>query len=192
MTIVVDCNVVVSAARIGGVCRNLIDRVVRRHKIVLSEPILTEYETVAERPRHALYRAVLRANIAEIERLAVFVEPGSVVFGLRVCINPLEDRPLDFGAPRVAALVVLTEPGNRPKLNTKLVAEALGLTTAESQVAVVLSEGMTARDIAMTTNRQASTIYSLIKRAYRKLGISRQADPVRLILSLADASAYRG
>ena len=42
-----------------------------------------EYETVAERPKHALYRAALRANIGEIERLAVFVEPGAVVFGLR-------------------------------------------------------------------------------------------------------------
>ena len=110
---------------------------------------------------------------------------------LVVCINPLADRPLDFGAPRVAALVVLAEPGNRPRLNAKLVAEALGLTAAETQVAVLLSEGMTARDIAMTTNRQ-STIYTLIKRAYRRLGISRQADLVRLILSLADASAYRG
>ena len=111
---------------------------------------------------------------------------------LVVCINPVENQSLDFGAPRVAALVVLAEPGNRPRLNAKLVAETLGLTAAESQVAVMLSEGMTARDIAMTTNRQASTIYTLIKRAYRRLGISRQAELVRLILSLADASAYRG
>ena len=70
--------------------------------------------------------------------------------------------------------------------------ELLGLTTAESQVAVLLSEGTTARDIATATNRQASTIYTLIKRAYRKLGISRQAELVRLVLSLADVSAFRG
>ena len=111
---------------------------------------------------------------------------------LVLCITPLEGGPLDFGAPRVAALVVLTEPGSRPRLDTKWVAELLGLTTAESQVAVLLSEGMTARDIATTTNRQASTIYTLIKRAYRKLGISRQAELVRLVLSLADVSAFRG
>ena len=83
MRVVVDCNVVVSAARINGVCREVIDRVVRRHEIVLSEPILAEYETVADRPRHARHRAALRANIGELERLAVFVEPASVVFGLR-------------------------------------------------------------------------------------------------------------
>ena len=111
---------------------------------------------------------------------------------LVLCITPLEGRPLDFGGPRVAALVVLAEPGSRQRLDAKWVAELLGLTTAESQVAVLLSEGMTARDIATATNRQASTIYTLIKRAYRKLGISRQAELVRLVLSLADASAFRG
>ena len=110
---------------------------------------------------------------------------------LVLCINPLEGRPLDFGAPRVAALVVLTEPGSRPRIDVKLVAKVLCLTKAESQVAVMLSEGMTARDIAMDTGRQTSTIYTLIKRAYRKLGISRQAELVRLILSLADVSAFR-
>jgi len=112
MRIVVDCNVVVSAARIDGVCRNVIDRVVRQHEIVLSEPILTEYETVAERRRHALYRAVLRAIIAEIERLAVFVEPGSVVFGLR---DPDDEIYLATAAAGGAALITgnsrdFTEP----------------------------------------------------------------------------------
>ena len=83
MRVVVDCNVVVSAARTYGACRAVIDRVVRQHEIVLSEPVLREYEIVAERPKHALYRAALRANIAELERLAIFVEPATLVFRLR-------------------------------------------------------------------------------------------------------------
>ena len=69
--------------RNDGVCREVIGEVVRHHQIILSEPILTEYETVAERPRHTHYRVVLRAIIAELERLAVFVEPRAVAFGLR-------------------------------------------------------------------------------------------------------------
>lgn len=102
MRVVVDCNVVVSAAHIDGVCRNVIDNVVRQHEIVPSEPILAEYETVAERPRHALYRVALRANIAEIERLAVFVEPASVVFGLR---DPDDEIYLATAAAGGAALI---------------------------------------------------------------------------------------
>ena len=42
MRVVIDCNVLVSAARIDGVCRAVIDTVVRHHEIVLSEPILAD------------------------------------------------------------------------------------------------------------------------------------------------------
>lgn len=110
---------------------------------------------------------------------------------LMLTIHPVAGPPLDFGARRVAALVLLREPGGRPRLDAKLVADVLGLTAAESQVAVMLSEGLTTPDIAATMGRQASTVNTLIQRAYRKLGISRQAELVRLVLSLADASPFR-
>lgn len=83
MRVVLDCNVVVSAARIDGACREVIDRAVRQHQIVLSEPILHEYVAVAGRPRHAPYRETMEFVIEEIERLAFFAVPANVVFGLR-------------------------------------------------------------------------------------------------------------
>ena len=83
MRVVLDCNVIVSAARIDGTCRTVVDRVVRSHDIVLSQPVLEEYVAVAERPRQAAYRDTLRALIGEIERLALIVEPADIVFGLR-------------------------------------------------------------------------------------------------------------
>ena len=83
MRVVIDCNVLVSAARIDGVCRAVIDTAVRQHESVLSNPILAEYEAVAGRPKQAPYRDTLRANIGEIERLVIFVEPADIAFGLR-------------------------------------------------------------------------------------------------------------
>ena len=83
MRVVLDCNVIVSAARIDGTCRTVVDRVVRSHDIVLSQPVLEEYEAVAARPKQAAYRNALRAVIAEIERLALIVEPAQIAFGLR-------------------------------------------------------------------------------------------------------------
>ena len=83
MRVVLDCNVLVSAARMNGTCREVVDRVVRRHEVVLSEPILSEYEAVAERRSQAPYRDAMIVVIGEIERLAVRVEPADVVFGLR-------------------------------------------------------------------------------------------------------------
>ena len=83
MIVVLDCNVVVSAARVNGTCREVIDRAVRGHEIVLSGPILSEYQAIAGRPSQAPYRETMEFVIREIERLAIVVEPANVVFGLR-------------------------------------------------------------------------------------------------------------
>ena len=83
MRVVLDCNVLVSAARVDGTCREVISRVVRGHEIVLSRPILSEYKAIAERPSQRLHRETLTFVISEIERLAAIVEPANVVFGIR-------------------------------------------------------------------------------------------------------------
>ena len=83
MRVVLDCNVVVSAARVDGTCREVIDRAVRGHEIVLSVPILSEYRTIAMRPSQAPYRETMEFVIREIEQLAIIVEPTNIVFGLR-------------------------------------------------------------------------------------------------------------
>ena len=121
MRVVLDCNVLVSAARVDGACRALLDRVVRRHDIVLSRPILAEYSAVAERPGQAPYRDVLRAVIAELEHIAVIVEPMDAVYGLRdpddeVYLATAETggavlitgNTRDFTEPRYGAVEVLT------------------------------------------------------------------------------------
>ena len=110
---------------------------------------------------------------------------------LMLYINPVESPALDFGARRVAALVLLREPRGRPRVDAKLVAALLGLTAAESHVVVMLFDGMAAADIAMATGRQVSTVNTLIQRTYRKLGIARQAELTQLVLSLSDMPTFR-
>ena len=67
-----------------------------------------------------------------------------------------------------------------------LVASALGLTRAESQVAVWLAEGRSVREMAEATGHTRDAVYWHLKQIYQKLPVSRQADLVRLVLSLAD------
>ena len=110
---------------------------------------------------------------------------------LMVAVNPVAAPPFDFGARRVAALVLLKEAGGRLRLDAGLVADLLGLSAAESQVAVMLSEGLTPPEIATATGRQTATVNTLMQRAYRKLGVSRQVDLVRLTLMMADAPALQ-
>ena len=67
-----------------------------------------------------------------------------------------------------------------------MVATVLGLTRAESQVAVALAQGRSVHDIAGSTGRQVSSIYWHLKRSYRKLGITRQAELVDLVQALTE------
>lgn len=81
--VVLDCNVLVSAARVEGVCREVVAEAISHHQIFLSHPIAAEYEKVARRPMHARYRDELRTIIEEIERIATMVEPAAAVFQIK-------------------------------------------------------------------------------------------------------------
>ena len=100
-------------------------------------------------------------------------------------LSPVADRQLDIRARRVAALALVVEPASRTRIDRGLVAEVLGLTPTESEVAVLLAEGNTVRDIARATGRSESTVRWHIKHIFNKHGINRQLELVQLVLSLA-------
>jgi putative PIN family toxin of toxin-antitoxin system len=78
MRVVLDCNVLISAARTDGVCRTVIVEAVRHHEVVLSIPILKEYRAVAIRSKHAPAHQTALAVIAELESIALLVEPAEL------------------------------------------------------------------------------------------------------------------
>ena len=98
---------------------------------------------------------------------------------------PAPVRQMDVGARGVAAQVLLVEPGQVPRIDPALVAAALGLTPVESQIAALLAEGKTVREIAGETGRTTGSVYWYLNQTYHKQGIARQADLVRLVLSVA-------
>ena len=109
--------------------------------------------------------------------------------GLRpflVHVTPVGGPQQDLVFQRVAALVLIVEPGHPPRLNPTLVAAVLGLTPAESQVAVALAQGQSVREIAAATGRKASSVYWHLRRIYTKHHIAGQVELVRLVLSLAE------
>ena len=79
-------------------------------------------------------------------------------------------------------MVVL--PLSQPQVDADMIAEALHLTRAESEVAVGLTQGRSVRDMAAATSRREDSIRYHLKRIYRKRGLAGQADLVRLVLSL--------
>ncbi|MDE0149228.1 MAG: helix-turn-helix transcriptional regulator [Rhodospirillaceae bacterium] len=108
--------------------------------------------------------------------------------GLTVHINPVGDGEIDFRPWRVAALVLVID--REPKgIDPDFVGAVLGLTPAESCVAVLLAEGKTVRDIAAATGRSEKTVRWHVQQIFEKRGISRQTDLVRQVLSLDGTSA---
>ena len=76
-------------------------------------------------------------------------------------------------------------------MDPKLVASALSLTKTEGQVAVALAMGRTVSEIAERKGRKESTVRFHVRQTYAKLGLSRQADLIRLVLSLGDETGDR-
>ena len=103
-----------------------------------------------------------------------------------VHVRPLGVPQPDYGARHVAALVLIVEPGRRHRVDPALVARTLELTPAQTQVAVWLAEGKSVRDMAAATGHTEGTIYWHLNQIYQKQSISRQADLVQLVLSLAE------
>ena len=105
---------------------------------------------------------------------------------LVVHVKPVPAPQPSYGARYVAALALIYEPGFTQRIEPALVAATLGLTSGESQVAVWLAEGKSVEEMARATGHTRGAIYWHLKQIYQKLHISRQAELVRLVLSIAE------
>ena len=102
---------------------------------------------------------------------------------LVVHVSPVTVRQMDFGARRVAAMVLVVDPAARPRVGARRLAAAFGLTPAESRVAARLAEGRSVREIAALEGYQEGYVRWLLKQIYRKHGLSGQVALVRLVLA---------
>ena len=103
-----------------------------------------------------------------------------------VHVMPASGYPLGYAWWRVAAIVLFIEPGSPLQVDSGLVAAALGLTPSEGRVAALLAAGHTVRNIALMTGTKESSVRSHVKRIYSKRDITRQADLIRLVLSITE------
>lgn len=108
---------------------------------------------------------------------------------LEVC--PVRTESTERRARDVAALVLLVDPAARPRIDPAFAARVLGLSPAESRVAVDLAAGQTVAGIALELGCADSTVRTHVKRTYRKLGVRKQTELVRRILSLRALTGTR-
>ena len=183
-------------SRIGVICLDRSGRIMEAND--RARAILQQGDGLSD--RGGVLAARVPADHACLERLVAAALPTSsapAVSGsmrLRrasalppfvVHVKPVGVRKMDFGARRVAALVLLVELGLVSHIDPALVAATLGLTPVESEIAAWLAEGRTVREIAGARGNTTGSVYWYLNQIYRKQGIARQADLVRLVLSVS-------
>ena len=99
-------------------------------------------------------------------------------------VSPVEKPETDFRPQRVAAFVLIVDPRRKARVDPELVAGLLGLTSTESEVAVMLAEGLTVREIAKASGRGMNTVRWHVWNICGKLGVTRQLEVARMVLSL--------
>ena len=106
-------------------------------------------------------------------------------------VSPVGAGRPDLRAIRVGAIVLIVRPETRTIADPELVAGALGLTPAETRVAMMLAEGSTLGDIAAATGRSKGTVRWHLKQIFEKNRISRQVELVQLVRSLSVVAGRR-
>ena len=78
-------------------------------------------------------------------------------------VRPVADREADHRPRDVAVLVLIVDPVARVRIDPGLVQATLGLTPTEAEIAVLIAEGRTSRQVATATGRGYSTVRSHLK-----------------------------
>lgn len=102
---------------------------------------------------------------------------------LLVEVNALPMRPWSLGfAP--AAIVTLRSPVRADQIDGSVLADALGLTQAEGDVAAMVALGQNRQMIAAARNTSVQTVTTQLRSIFQKCGVRREAELVSLALQV--------
>ena len=88
---------------------------------------------------------------------------------------------LNYEGAKVA--VFLSDPNLQQPISIDALASVYGLTPSEAQVSISLANGHSIEEIATTSNHSSHTIRSQLKSVFRKTGVSRQSELIKLLLT---------
>jgi DNA-binding CsgD family transcriptional regulator len=100
-----------------------------------------------------------------------------------VLVTPLSVQKNMFAFQHPAAAVFVTDPEKEQDVPAARLQDLHGLTPAEARVAAAVVSGKTVKDIARAQDISLNTVRSQLKSVFDKLGVHRQSDLVRCLLS---------
>ncbi len=101
-----------------------------------------------------------------------------------VLVAPVSERAALLSLSGPAAVVLLTDPDHAPETPARLLRRVYGLTRKEAQLALALAGGASLADAAERLRIAEGTARRHLAAIFARTGIHRQAELVRLILSL--------
>ena len=101
---------------------------------------------------------------------------------LHIC--PVPTPSVQARGAGIGAIGLLLNVPRRTRIQPARLASILGLTAAESDLAVALARGQTIREIAVDTRRSETTLRWHLKHIFAKHGLARQIDLVQLVNAL--------
>jgi DNA-binding CsgD family transcriptional regulator len=151
--------------------------------LTLQEGILT--------PARAFEQAKLSQALAEIARHPSAGGHSFIIgrparrLGYAILIMPLStEQGVIVGAGLPTAMILVTDFDLRPQIGTGMLNELFGFTEAQARLATALAQGKTLRQIAAETGQALPTLRAHLSAMFEKTGVKRQADIIRLVLSV--------
>ena len=97
---------------------------------------------------------------------------------------------LDYEGAKVA--LFMSDPDLQQPISVDSLVSVYNLTPSEAQVAIRLANGHSIDEIANSSNHSSHTIRSQLKAVFRKTGVSRQSELIKLLLTGPFAQRRRG
>ena len=119
------------------------------------------------------------------QSVAIGITHPDVEAPLPLLITPMHANlitsDLDYDGAKVA--VFLSDPNMQQPISIENLVSVYNVTPSEAQVAISLANGHSIDEIAEISCHSAHTIRSQLKSVFRKTGVSRQSDLIKLLLT---------
>ena len=119
------------------------------------------------------------------QSVAIGITHPDVEAPLPILVTPMHAHlittDLDYDGAKVA--VFLSDPNMQQPISIDNLVSVYSLTPSEAQVAISLANGHSIDDIAESSHHSSHTIRSQLKSVFRKTGVSRQSELIKLLLT---------
>lgn len=128
----------------------------------------------------SIIRAQQSGETSVVRALRIPRTNGKADLGL--VIRPAPASEWSEGQSSPCAAVFISDPELREPASRQILAELFDLTPAETNVAILLSRGLSLAEVAQAQNISRHTARAQLKAIFSKTGVSRQAELVRMVV----------